>query len=215
MRRLTINVDMDGVVYDFNGRMTELGEVYLGRKLPVTTTWDMAAAWGMQEDEWYELFHRAILEDELFRGGLAIEKAVPALHLLSRQHRVRIVTSKRLRYPSSTLAAQVQTLHWLADHELLNEVEVAFTGNKQGYQADIVIDDKPNFKWAQTGTSNLLFDQPWNQTYDGNDVRIPDHRVLSHGQQVWRVRGWDQVLDFVGWKANPVDLTVKRPEWVN
>ena len=140
MRRLTINVDMDGVVYDFNGRMTELGEVYLGRKLPVTTTWDMAAAWGMQEDEWYELFHRAILEDELFRGGLAIEKAVPALHLLSRQHRVRIVTSKRLRYPSSTLAAQVQTLHWLADHELLNEVEVAFTGNKQGYQADIVID---------------------------------------------------------------------------
>ncbi len=203
MRRLTINVDMDGVIYDFNGHMTALGEVYLGRKLPVTTTWDMAAAWGMQEDEWYELFHRAIMEDGLFRDGNAIERASEAVQLLSRQHRVRIVTSKRLRFPTSTLAAQVQTLHWLANENILNHVEVAFVGNKQGYQADIIVDDKPTLKWAQTGTVNLLFDQPWNQEITGT----PPHDAA----QVRRVHGWDEVLTWVRYEATSGSVMVERP----
>jgi len=203
VRRLTINVDMDGVIYDFNGHVTALGEVYLGRKLPVTKTWDMAAAWGLTDDEWYELFHRAIMEDGLFRDGLAIEKAVPALHLLSRQHRVRIVTSKQLRYPPSTLAAQSQALHWLDEHGLLNHVEVAFTGNKQGYSADIIVDDKPTLKWAQTGAMNLLFDQPWNQEITGR----PPHDAA----QVRRVVGWDEVLKWVHWNASAGLLTMETP----
>lgn len=206
MRRLTINVDVDGVIYNFNGNMTRLSEQYLGLELPATTTWDMAAAWGMTEDDWYDLFHRAILEDDLFRSGHAIPNAVQAVRKLANRHRVRLVTSKRLRYPMSTLAAQVQTLHWLADMELLNCVEVVFTGDKQGYSADIVVDDKPTLKWALHGAQNLLFDQPWNQ-------EVPDH-IMDNGAAVRRVRGWEQVVEFVRWEASGTIGGVRRPEWV-
>lgn len=187
--KLTVNIDMDGVIYDFNGAMTSLGEVYLGRKLPVTESWEMWDAWGVSRDEWYEMFHEAILDDEVFRIGHEIPGAVQAVRSLTKKHRVRIVTSKKLRFPRSTQAAQIQTIRWLGEAGLLNHVELAFAGDKQGYTADVVIDDKPTLKWAQRGAMNLLFAQPWNQD-------VPEEAFFGQ-PSLTLVESWDDVLHHV------------------
>jgi 5'(3')-deoxyribonucleotidase len=162
---LTVNVDMDGVVYDFNEAITSYGELRLGRKLPVTSTWQMWEAWEIGRNEWYEIFHEAIMTGEVFnQHGLDIAGAVKGLKtLIKAGYRVRMVTSKKLRYPESTQAAQIQVIRWLKHHGLLNDVELVFAHDKQGYLADVVIDDKPNLTWAQRGALNLLFWQPWNK----------------------------------------------------
>ena len=206
MQQLTINIDMDGVIYDFNGAMTSFAEVELDRKLPTTQTWNMWEAWGISREEFYRLFHDAINYGHVFRVGHEVPGAVNAVHeLVAYQHRVRVVTSKKLRYPSSTKAAQIQVIRWLAEQDLLNKVELAFAHNKQGYQADVIIDDKPNLKWAQRGELNLLFAQPWN-------LDVPDEAY--HGPtQITRVENWTEVLDQVRWHEEylrPLDLGVGR-----
>ncbi len=183
MRRLTINFDLDGVIYDFNSEMTRLSEGYLMRPLPASTEWDVAGAWGLSDEDWYRLFNRAVA-DGVFLEGKAIEGAVDAVLHTVKWHRVRIITSKQLRYPRSTLLAQRQVLTWLHTHGILNEVELCFTENKQGYEADVIVDDKPDLKWAQSGKINLLFDQPWNQRLG----------APSAFTRFTRVYGWEDVL---------------------
>jgi 5'(3')-deoxyribonucleotidase len=165
MKPLTINLDMDGVIYDFTAQLHSYAEIALDRNLPEFMTWSAWAEWGISKSEFYHLFHRAIAEDELFSRGMAIDGALDAVWALADAgHRLRIVTSKRLRNDSSTLQAQKQTLTWLYTHGILGVVEVAFTSDKQGYLADVVVDDKPTLAWAQRGALNILFDQPWNRT---------------------------------------------------
>jgi 5'(3')-deoxyribonucleotidase len=182
--RLVVNIDMDGVIYDFNSRMTELGEIYLGRKLPVTEGWEMWEPWGVSKGDWYVMFNRAI-RDGVFRDGHSIEGSVAAVKRLMAKHRVRIVTAKRLRSASSTLTAQMDTLRWLRAKGILNQVEVVFTSDKQGYPADVVIDDKPTLAWAQSGSLNLLFAQPWNR-------HVPEEAFFSEPLIV-EVESWDDV----------------------
>jgi hypothetical protein len=152
--------------------------------------------WGVTRDEWYEMFHNAIMTDDLFQIGVEIPGAVNGVRqLIGQGHRVRIVTSKKLRYPLSTLKAQKQTLTWLFYQKLLNDVEVAFTTDKQGYEADVVIDDKPTLKWAQRGALNLLFNQPWNQI-----------ATFDHIPEIRRVFDWTDVLRLIERETFPVDL---------
>ena len=148
--------------------------------------------WGIEKSEFYHLFHRAIAEDELFSRGMEVEGAVDAINELARAgHRLRIVTSKRLRNDESSLKAQKQTLTWLYTHGLLGLVEVSFATNKQGYNAHVVIDDKPTLAWAQSGALNILFDQPWNRT-----IETPYHMGGTNALIV-RGYGWADVLEHV------------------
>jgi len=65
---------------------------------------------------------------------------------------------------------------------------LVFTRDKQGYPADIIIDDKPNLDWTQQGAHNLLFDRPSNEDLSKSDI-LP-HRYT-------RDVGWQAVLDYV------------------
>ncbi len=183
--RLTINVDMDGVVYDLVGIMQEMTEATVGHKLGPVESWAMWKHWDMERDEWYEHFHMNI-EQGLFANGVEIPGAVKAVMYLTLSHRVRFVTSKKMRYPVSTMRAQQQTTEWLYEHDLLQGTELCFTHNKQGYEADVVIDDKGDLSWAQEGAANLLFDQPWNESTFAEKGQNADWQ---------RVRGWQEVID--------------------
>lgn len=190
-KRLTINVDMDGVVYDFNEAITSYGELRLGRKLPIVTTWSMWDAWEIGRNEWYEIFHESIMSGDVFNNrALDIPGAVESLKRLAKTHRVRIVTSKKLRYPESTAAAQIQVIRWLKYHGLLNLVELTFAHDKQGYLADVVIDDKPTLKWAQKGALNLLYAQPWN-------MDVPEELYFGN-PTITRVDNWRDVMNQIG-----------------
>jgi len=194
--KLILNVDMDGVIYDFHSQMTSYAEQILDRKLVESGEWSMYEEWGIERSEFYQMFHRAIAEDELFSRGMEIEGAVAAVHQLHRDgHRIRIVTSKKLRNDESSLKAQKQTLTWLYTHGLLGIVEVAFATDKQGYTADVVIDDKPTMQWAQPSALNILFDQPWNR-----DIETP--LLHNGGSLVVRGYGWKDVLTHVGITAD-------------
>lgn len=187
MRRLTINLDSDGVIYDFNAQMVRMGEHYLERELGETSRWEMHEAWGVTQGQWYAMFMRAVHDAELFRMGRALPGAIAGVKELSKKHRVRIVTAKRLRDPLATRLAMLQTINWYSQEGMLQGVEMCFTQNKQGYQADVVVDDKPTLRWAQSGALNLLFDQPWNQELFEKPFTPP----------VKRVHDWDEVLEFV------------------
>ena len=186
MRELTINQDLDGVVVQFEAEMKRLTEGYEGRTLPPWTDWHIHSAWEMDSSQWYEYFERSVM-DGVFRTAKPYPGAIDALNrLLDSQHRLRFVTSKILHSPAATYKAMSDCLAWLDEYDLLrNEVEVCFTHNKQGYKADVVIDDKPDLSWVQAGAVNILYSQPWNKDVEEFNLR--------DGGSVVRAHGWDHV----------------------
>lgn len=198
MRALTVNVDMDGVVYRMTKRLRQLmqRDGLVGSNCPTPTTWDIPEAWQMPRKAFWEAFHNYTCHDKLFGSGEAEAGAVEALQVMRSQgHRVRIVTSKTLNSTTSTMQARIDTVRWLTAAGLGN-LEVVFTGGyaKQGYPADIVIDDKPALEWVQSKPAvNLLFHQPWNAGIDLYGV--------SRHERLLRVRDWQHVLHVVDREA--------------
>lgn len=188
--KLTINCDLDGVVVDFNTEMQEMTEVTLGNHLPTFDIWRVWEIWGMTLEEWQLHFNRNVM-DGMFGRCREIPGAVKAVLYLTLDHRVRFITNKSLQTSLLTQKAQQDTSGWLGRRDLLQGTELIFTKDKQGYPADVVIDDKPNLDWAQRGAHNLLFDSPWNE--DVETVQA----VTKFGVGVTRVAGWQGVIDYV------------------
>ncbi len=186
--KLTINCDLDGVVTDFNTEMQEMTEAILRRHLPSFDIWRVWEIWDMTYEEWVRYFNINV-EAGMFGRCKEIPGAVKSLRYLTVDHRVRFVTNKILRSSLLTMKAQQDTSGWLGRRGLLQDTELVFTKDKQGYPADIIIDDKPNLDWTQTGAHNLLFDRPWNEDVETGQA------VTGHG--VARVTGWQEVIDYV------------------
>lgn len=190
-KRLTVNVDLDGVIYDFEEACRAYGEQQLDRNLPVTNTWSMWEPWGITKSEWYKLFHEGIIQNHIFRMGFPEPYALwGMLTLATMGFRVRIVTAKRLAYRESALRAKINCLRWLDEEEIPFD-EIAFTSDKQGYQADVVIDDKPTMAWAQEDALNILFGQPWNEELDGENLVDYD---LDNAVRTGTKLGWVPVI---------------------
>ena len=183
----TINVDMDGVIYDMVGE-------YLRMFAPNTAktdirSWNIWEYTGQPKAEFWEAFHSGVRMG-LFFNGKPYEGAVEAItHLDKLGHRVRIVTSKTLRSSDSTRLARQDTVNWLDRHGL-GHLEVVFTGGyaKQGYPADVIIDDKPTLEWAQyrPHVQNILFTQPWNAAVNTTQLDVD------------RAANWSAVLEMIG-----------------
>jgi 5'(3')-deoxyribonucleotidase len=197
MRVLTINFDLDGVVVRFEAEMMKLTEGYTGRRLAPWTKWAIHSAWEMDSSEWYEHFERSVF-DGVFRTADPMPGALPVLHrMLDSDHRVRFVTSKVLHNPAATYKAIQDCTAWLDQYGLLrNNVELCYTHNKQGYIADVIVDDKPDLSWVQGGATNILFGQPWNDGVDEFSFNT------EAGGSLIRARGWDQVEQIITDLAN-------------
>jgi 5'(3')-deoxyribonucleotidase len=205
MNKLTINVDMDGVIYDMMSELAVLANSQYAQEhydfgeneLTVRPeTWDIAAAWGMpSKGEFWRFFYWAV-DHGLFVNGKPIHNAIEIVgNLVQAKHRVRIVTSKRFSDAEVTKTAQEDVIKWLYNNapEWSHKVEVAFTGNKQGYDADIIIDDKPTLAWTQLGKVNILFDHTWNQDVNSNPVGM-----FPMQPHLYRAMSWEQVEYLVG-----------------
>lgn len=197
---MIINVDMDGVVYDFTRHLYNLLRVdgrIPNNVSPASPTWSLWETWDIPEDDFWSYFHQYTLNRGLFRDGNPIEGAVEGLReLRAHGHRVRIVTSKTLRRASSTAQSRIDTIRFLQDFGLA-DLEVVFASGRYGktdYIADVVIDDKPEVrKWAQpNGTLNILFSQPWNMHAPAPSGFINLSRVTS----------WSQALELIHEEAN-------------
>ncbi len=189
---LVINVDVDGVLYDFHSEMERLGTFYFTRGvMPPPTQWHVWFDWGISRERWWRFFGWAISQG-VFRNGDAIEdgRGINAIKMWSEDgHRVRLVTSKGGPTNHLVAIAQRDCISWLEQEGVLPFVEVAFTGgDKSGYLADVIIDDQPNLKWCQEGARNLMLAQPWNVTTDhplGGVLRVANWEDLITNVEIF------------------------------
>jgi len=206
-----LNVDCDGVLYDFTAAMaTELSYQYgapVGTVFPVMRTWALHETW---TDYTYHEIHEAmfggIYEGRLFRfGKLVDEYARDALiDIQSAGWHVRIVTAKTF-HPSEgseyydakltrelNVRARRATLSWLNDMMIPYD-SIAFVGTegKKSYRADAIVDDKPDLSWTQWGALNMLYNQPWNES-----VELEPDMTLS------RVPSWLAIRRELLWTAS-------------
>lgn len=187
---LTINFDMDGCVVAFESEFQRMVERETGTALGV---WDSWTPFGWDRETFEGHFRKAIMNGVFLSAG-EVPEAVAAVHACrDAGHRIRFVTSKQIdSYPESVMA-KLQTLQWLHHRGLLKpDVEIAFTANKVGYEADVVIDDNPDTsRWAQLGSVNILFDRPWN-------ADVETGKKITWGRpDVVRAKGWTEVIEII------------------
>ena len=202
---------MDGVIYCMMPTMAKIanqenvrafmrGEGYdLPKDLdPSVNVWEIWEAWGIPKKAFWKIFYLAV-DEGLFTRGEEVPGAIKAIgRLVKAKHRVRIVTSKNLAGKNETLRAQTDVLWWLhANASWYNKVEIAFAQNKQGYDADVVIDDKPSLTWKQKDRVNILFDRPWNEWVDAPGVGC----YPLEGDRAYRAIGWKEAEYLVARKA--------------
>lgn len=162
---MRINIDLDGVVYDYVDTLrTYLIDRcgYEPETLTPVRTWNFYEAhWGMSKDEWLEHNAMAVDEGYLFQVGNPIPCAIEALKLLEHDgHEIHFVTT---RYFSSPAACEYNTRIWLKSHRL-DHWPLTITKDKREVAADILLDDLiDNVQAAEeAGQLGYLFDQPWN-----------------------------------------------------
>ena len=169
--RPIINVDVDGVLYDFTAAMRTEVHAVMGipkEELPYPDQWSIHESWPISAEQFNSIMYDGIAHGRVFvNGGLmgGVETRSSLYRLRKNGWHVRIVTSKTFRDGFVTLQARKSTLDWLDRQEVPYDT-ISFTSSdigKQGLLADAVVDDKPDMSWTQYGADNFLFDQPWNQ----------------------------------------------------
>jgi hypothetical protein len=178
-----INVDVDGVLYDFTGQMRNEIMAVTGRlpaTLPEADQWDLTEAWRISVEQFDSIMFDAIAQGRLFRRGELIGFGIATRSLqaiIDLGWHVRLVSSKTFKEDAFiTMQARKNMLDWLYENSIPHHT-VAFSDGmgKRSYQADAVVDDKPTIEWTQWGADNFLFDQPWNQnvhTVETGIVRV-------------------------------------------
>lgn len=188
-----INVDSDGVVYDFvrGMRVAFNDRGYKGVwDWPEPEHWQLHEDWPVTKAESFKVMYESVLEGRLFRHGRMVKGArVGLANVRKLGYHVRIVTNKTFTDHDVTLAARVGTLQWYADKKLRYNT-IAFSDSAHGkgdFRADVIIDDKPTLEWMQPQALNILYHHPWNAHVNEDEIK---HLVRAHT--------WDDVQTIVG-----------------
>lgn len=175
--RLTINVDLDGVLCDFVDVMAKYvedrhydGQVHLTREPREWATW---VAWGITKQEFWQYLYDGVEQGIVFRYGadiLGAKYGFDRLRSLPHPTHVRVVTSKLLS-GSAKWRAQINAIEWLRDggYDYDELIFVRGAAAKRAIPCDVAIDDKPSYAWMGPGL-NILFAQPWNQDWAEQQV---------------------------------------------
>lgn len=186
-----IALDMDGVLYDWEGNLrTLIAEAFDIPEPPRTTTWKMQ--W-MTKDHWtwyHQNIHRVFGEGEAIRGAL---KGAAALLNLTTE--LAIVTS-------GTEAACEAKLDWLDANDVAYDsfYLVPLSEKKPDHcVADLYVDDSPHVVddvIRETMATAVLFDQLYNDSYHMEEW--PNPRII-------RAVGWPAAVRIATWYTNRKD----------
>ncbi len=184
---MIINLDSDDVIYDCIELFKRRMEQVFDRKLPPPTSWRVGESWDISnEDIDYHFVKEA--RDGLFQLSEPVPGAIAGVYaLLEAGHDIRVVTNKGVLGWGS-LPAIRDTVGWYAKWGLIGDVDLVFTRGyeKQGYPADVVVDDRPDLSWTQEGAANILFDRPWNG------------KIVGATNNSWiRAMDWDNIIELV------------------
>jgi 5'(3')-deoxyribonucleotidase len=192
VNRKIVNIDLDGVVYNYVGAMQEYAEGVLGRTLPEWTEWDVWDQWGIPKGAWKFLFRRGVEDGAIWLNGDPYPGAVEGLWALSdAEWHIRIVTN-RLAHTFGHDIAVEHTVKWLKKNAVpYRSIAVIGYGDaKSNYKAVTLVDDSlaNTDEWNKNGAWHLgepapvsghgafnavVFDRPWNQD-EGKRLRAYD-----------------------------------------
>jgi len=164
---MIINVDLDGVGYDFNGEFQNYAIYKRGydeEQVGVEPTkWEVWEDYGISHGEWRKLFRDGVKDKQIWWKGEPIEGAREALWRLSDGgHYIRILTTRLVHSWGHTDAA-IATATWLEENNIPYR-SLAMIGpgdSKFNYVADFSIDD--NHDNVKGNPRGFLFHQPWNK----------------------------------------------------
>jgi hypothetical protein len=198
MNRPIINIDLDGVVYDFTKAVTDYSAGVLRRELPGAeqrsqmgggASWDMHKDWGIPEGAWNFLFRRGVEDGAIWLNGDPIPGAIEGLWALSdSEWHIRIVTTRLYHSFGHDIAVE-HTSKWLKRNAVPYR-SLAFVGygeKKSHYNAVSLLDDSVTniSDWnteARAGARpGILFSQPWNTEFHGGI----------------RAVGWDEAIKVI------------------
>lgn len=143
--RKVLNIDLDGVVYDFNDALRTFVTDRTWPEspdLPDPTNWWYHDQWGMTKDEWYSWFRLGVEWGEIWRHGDPIPNSVSTLwDLDAAGFLIRIVTS-RLVHKGLHSKAVISTAKWL-DHNNVPYHSISFVGpeGKRQIGGSVLVDD--------------------------------------------------------------------------
>lgn len=192
--RTILNIDLDGVVYQFHSQLASFIEMngrpgpnallpgfevdFTGSSYPEPQEWGLFEEWNMSEGEWRSWFRRAVESGHLWAEGKPIDGAVEYLWRLSDAgYFIRLVTT-RLVHPFNHAFAISATVKWL-DKCNIPYRGICFLGpgeKKSSFEGALLLDD--NLENARDYEDNakgfaVIFTQPWNSDPDGQckDIR--------------------------------------------
>jgi len=173
-RPFVFGVDLDGVVADYTLGFRDVVADVLSRDpatLPIERSWDFAE-WGIDQRDFDTLHEIAVNQRRMLRHLPMIDGAADALWRLSDAGVwIRVVTH-RLYVNWGHAAAISDTVSWL-DENRIPYRDICFLGTKPEVEADCYIDDAPHNidSLRAAGNEVIVFDQPYNRTYDGLRAR--------------------------------------------
>ncbi len=197
---ITVNVDLDGVVYPFHEVMALWTWQLRGEKdwtnswewdtapempLPAPSKWDFQDQWGMSEGEFQSAFRLGVDSDFVWTVGSPLGGSVAELWRLSDAGvYIRIVT-QRLVHKNNHATVQEKTARWL-DKWNVPYHEILYVGpksSKSDFRADYAIDDNASIVEDYLSSSDVeayLYERPWNE-----DTNLPN------------VYGWEEFTAIV------------------
>lgn len=162
----TVGVDLDGVMYDFDGIATYLLERHAN--IPVAKDSDEYSFHQLRyPDAWGWLLGEGAEKHGLYRHGNLIRGALDGLHDLLSITRVTFVTKRK-----ETRRIRKDTVEWLAFHSLPSEVVFVNHGrSKLIAGCDIYIDDSPTVieDLKKNRHPYVMYSHPWN-----DNVLVPE-----------------------------------------
>lgn len=176
-RRFRLGLDCDGVVYNFVDTLRNWIHLETGKPLeemPDAETWNFFTdQWGLTFQEYKDLTISGIDAGVIFAKGKPIPGAIEAIHSLSHDYEIILVTSRSgfgLRYEQ----CRENTLKWLADNKVWFD-GVIFAEDKTNRGIDILLDDAPHQVGNAVAVDErvVVFDQPWNRHVEHQD-RVMD-----------------------------------------
>lgn len=178
MKRLSIGIDIDGVIVDYASAMLPLLSQVCRRPVLLQDLryWDLRKALDIDDDELAYVWEQTLGTD-MVRHAPPIEGAIAGLSAL-RRHEIWLVSAR----PSSMLGL---TLSWLADHGVgYDHLVLDRQGDKlsAGRGFDVFVEDylEEARILAEAGVFTILMDQPWNQepVLPQNCTRVADWRSI-------------------------------------
>lgn len=169
---LTIAVDLDGCLYDFNNTMREwlVARGWDRDQLIEPTQYYTQRAWGIADQVFQQEMIHALKEGIMFREGLAFPEALRSIRRLGEAGH-RLVGNSARNFHGHSDHSRAATLLWLRENGVhldgLHLADPVDPKDKLSQPFDLLIDDHPGNVEAAlaSGRNAVLLNRPWNLTY--------------------------------------------------